>query len=381
MFTHITNTPFTTIDVNSYTKVARQVMFFGKPLGLWYAPDLVWVKRMDSVKSWDITTSKERPGTIPHILDYYTSVLEKKEIPSGTEGDVGSQMVHYMYNFPLKDAFETDINKPDVSKIFKLSASNIDAFEASLQPWLTAKYAKEFSSTITSYEMYLSARQSRYFEKDTSDVLEFLASKGIAPSDPTYLDKYLRYMVRACLIKLMGGDLREMGTFQNNANSLGLTVKEFKPAFKKAGPGAFYPDGLTKNIDLCDRIRMYDYGTYFQEVMGKKWGGIDYDQSLFTPELETKYPYLPYVELPSGCMWQPTNVMPNYAPKPIAVLGLAKNQADAAKLTASVPDPYKNQLYIATINNGNLVMLKKGTGVGGRRTRRKKLGKSTRKHR
>jgi hypothetical protein len=400
MFTHITEGPLTKLGINN-PNAPRRMMFWGKPLGLWYAPGLVWVKRIDKTKSWEITGRLESPGNVTHVLDYYTSVLENKEIPSGTSGDVGDSKAHFVYNFPLKDSFETDINKPDVSKIFKLTSSNIDAFEASLKPWLIEKFNNEFGTVKdTVYYSYLNSRHVNHFQKDFAYVVkEFLASKGIAPqllvdnrkgheadNDNVTLDKYLRYMVQACLIKLLteGGvslnDLKQRGTFQNTPHAVGLTVKEFKVAFKNAKPDAFFPDGLTKNITLCDHIRMYEYGRYLDAVMSKQWGGIDYDESLFTPELEAKYPYLPYVEVPSGCLWQPTMVMPTYVPKPIAVLGLARTQADAAELTASVPDPYKKQLYIATISNGNLVMLKKGTVGGGRRTRRKKFRKTTRKH-
>ncbi len=49
MFIHLTTVPFTTVDMQG--SVARRVMALGKPLGLWYAPDLVWVKRMDRLKS------------------------------------------------------------------------------------------------------------------------------------------------------------------------------------------------------------------------------------------------------------------------------------------------------------------------------------------
>jgi hypothetical protein len=114
--------------------------------------------------------------------------------------------------------------------------------------------------------------------------------------------------------------------------------------------------------------------------MSKQWGGIHYDSSIFTPEIEAKYPFIKWVEVPSGCLWQPLSVMPTYVPHPIAVLGWSKNTEDAEKLTASIPEQYRNQLYIATIKDGNLFLIKKGITVAGRRTRRNKLRKTRRKN-
>jgi len=224
---------------------------------------------------------------------------------------------------------------------------------------------EQLKRPITTYEMNLNARLSRFFEGEEPKVLAFLATKGITPT--TNLDKYLRYMIRAFLIRELvanGMDPKQDGTLRNDAEAFGLTKKEFKAAVKS--PMALYPDGMKDYINLFDRIRMLEYGQYYENVMRKQWGGIEYDKSLFVPELESKYPFLEYIEVPSGCLWAPTAVMPTYTPKPIAVLGIASSPQEAALLEASVPEPYKAQLYIAGYHSGNLVLFKKGvvTGAG-----------------
>jgi hypothetical protein len=334
---------------------------YGKPLGLWYAPDMEWVKRLDSIKTWDITAEKSKVGTLPFVLDYYTRVLTNQEIPMGTASDVGYRELHYVYNFPLKDSFETDIGKPATNKIYKLTATNIEEFETAFKPYYIEKLLSELKRPITRYEINLNARMSTFFKGDESKVLAFLATKGITPT--TDVNKYLRYMIRAFLIRELGANAKEEGTLRNDADAFGLTKKEFKSAVKS--PLAVYPDGMMGTIELFNRIRMLEYGQYYEDVMRKQWGGIEYDASLFVPDIESKYPFLPYIEVPSGCLWSPQDVMPTYTPKPIAVLGLATTPEMAATLEASVPEQYRPQLYIAGYRAGALVLFKKGSVTGG----------------
>lgn len=202
---------------------------FGKPVGLWYGHGTSWIDR--TLKPY------ERPLTYTH-----------------------------KYVFPLEGKFEEDITKPDKTKIFRLTASNIEAFEKTFEPYFEKKLRK---TPVSIYQ--------RMLEKPYPD-LRTQEEKD---------NPKLRYGVT--------------GSVETLARLLMDRIQAVK-------------DGKPTDPTLTQAIRLVEYGEFLRETMKPMWGGIDYDESLFTDTLQAKYPFIEQVEVASGCLWHPKEVMKGYTP-------------------------------------------------------------------
>lgn len=179
------------------------------------------------------------------------------------EEKIENRSYTYKYEFPLKEEnFTEDINSPAISKIFRLTAKNIGTFE----------------------------------EKFTS-----------------YLAENLR-TVKAKLYLIPLSRLDDFRTDEEKQNRVqgkkyDQLLLEDITNFKKGLP--------VKHPKISIAIRLIEYGKFFNTLMEPVWGGIDFDASLFTEELKAMYPFIEQVEIPSGCLWHPKEVMPGYIPRPV----------------------------------------------------------------
>lgn len=297
LYTHITDRVIASFsdDPMSFNTTAS----FGKPVGFWYAPELIWATLLSEKGDWSIRTgiydpeqtemqlrrlapkkpprplqeekwfqreSPERQAEIlaataevprmkevkkmrsPIILEFYEWALGKRtgDPPMWTEKtEMSSNALpsefkgyHVVYQFSLEGKFESDFNKPDVNKVFNLTKDNEEAF---------MRFVKE-----------------------------------------------------------------QMG------------VKE---------------EDLLSNDVL---------GKYYRDKMSKQWGGINFDSSVFTitekrcaePRGCWKY----YTERPSGCLWRPATLLGN--PPPPTVLAWAQTKERADEILTNMRQ-YSDKLYIA----------------------------------
>lgn len=219
---HVTNSLLNLVKPTDYP--AFKLKRFGKPVGLWYAHDTTWIDR---------------------------------------EATKGKPKYAYKYQFPLEGKFVDDISKPDITKIFRLTSSNIGQFEESFKAYL--------SETLKTKQakLYVIALNSVYTDLRTDE-------EKVAPMDYKKYDQ--------------------------------LLLKTAKDFIK----------GNATHPKISVALRLIEYGDYLENRMRPVWGGIDYDESLFTDDLKKQYPFIPYVEIPSGCLWHPKEVMPEYVPTPIA---------------------------------------------------------------
>lgn len=216
---HVTNKELNLDQPSSYP--TPRLIMFGKPIGLWYAPDTAWIDR------------------------------ELKE---------GTPTYKYKYEFPLEGKFVDDISKPDKTKILRLTSANIDTFERSFEPYLSEKrktvkprlYVIMLNSIYSSYKALLTDEEK-------------------------------------------------------------LTIKDYDKFLLKHATS--FVKGSMTHPKISTAIRLIEYGNFLNEKLKPIWGGIDYDASLFTDDLKAKYPFIKNVEIPSGCLWHPKDVMPDYVPK------------------------------------------------------------------
>jgi hypothetical protein len=216
---------------------------FGKPVGLWYAHGLAWIDR--------VPKPNERPLTYTH-----------------------------KYKFPLtEEMFTEDITNPDKTKIFRLTASNIAAFEETFKP---------------------------HFE-----------------------EKLRNTSLKRCTMMAQQGPFQDLRTEEEKQARL-QGVAAQRPIMARVADAMA---GRPTDPRVCIAIRLVSYGFFFDEKMRPVWGGIDFDKSLFTPELTETYPFIEHVEIPSGCLWHPNKVMKDYKPVDLLATKGGKRTRRKRKLT------------------------------------------------
>jgi hypothetical protein len=166
----------------------------------------------------------------------------------------------------LEGKFEEDLTKPDKTKIFRLTASNIEAFEETFNTYFQEKVRK---TPVRTYQRMLERPYPDLRTQEEKD------------------NPKLRYGVKG------------------SAGTLERLLMDRIQAVK---------DGIPTDPALSRAIRLVEHGEFFDEKMKPVWGGIDFDESLFTDTLQAKYPFIEKVEVPSGCLWHPNKVMPGYTP-------------------------------------------------------------------
>jgi hypothetical protein len=288
---HVTYKP-----LNLDTPTARpnvKTKWFGKPVCLWYAEGDDWITVLDALE-------KERDR-----------FLEERELSKDERG------TRLKYEFPLEaETFVDDINTPALNTIFRLTSENIDAFEKAFEPYYLGNlYSNlKYNGGGRGYEITITNNGSAFEGDEEARVTKFMNDKGV--------DK--KFYVRAAIQEFL---VRELKKHKNKVIDVYVKPKHEtiadlgKP--KKTEKITLTDDligeslGFTEDISMFKKIRLIEYGNFLDEVMKPKWGGIDYDKSLFTKELKAKYPYIQYVEIPSGCLWHPKEVMPEYVPTPV----------------------------------------------------------------
>lgn len=121
---------------------------------------------------------------------------------------------------------------------------------------------------------------------------------------------------------------------------------------------------------------------YYEVVMAPVWGGILFDESLFTPDLKATHRWIHDTEVASLCLWNPVDVLKlpetdtNFKPFLKAVLTLVGSAASLAKtilkgreFTGRTPPlkPYLPLLFVAGVTTSDtlVMIMRKGTLVQG----------------
>lgn len=461
MYLHLTTCPLVKLQ-DRYPGANYKVRKLGKPIGLWFAKERDWINLLDTYKTWSVTPGDPKQCPFPKVAELYERVLSKEALPIGDTGDgtvngPNSCLEQYVYNFPLGESFVEDIATPDPAKVFKLSATTIPQFEAEFRPYLLGEFFAYLLDQVPNpYDAVFDESVVRLSEEEGQAVQEFLTKKEIKTTngEPVNQRQCYRYLVRAFMVQellkavengpitLQVPDerqyLMQKKTWSpvevtkeqilleapfNNPQAAGFTMRTREErdisGYIQEIRGSLDPTGFSGYIKLFDVVRNLEYGNFLSEKMQPVWGGIYYDTTLFTPELRAAYPFIQYVEVPSGCLWKPANVLAGYTPIPIAVVAIANTQADADAITKRVVlagnpstvartrgcneftrnqtamesiqgtavSDYTPQLTIAGIKDGELFAFQKkpeviAAAVGGRRKQmrtRRKIQKHKRK--
>jgi hypothetical protein len=280
---HVT---YTQLNLDSPTaQPDASVQRKGKPKGLWYAEGEDWIKVLNDLEEEDDVLAKRFNMTRP---------------PRG---------VRLKYEFPLDGKFVDDINTPALDKIFRLTSANMDAFESKFQTYFTKKLS-EIKRDIEYYNRRFAEKKAEMKKKPNERDL----NKSKEPS-PTLITISLKKSADARTPYLTAAELTELKMLEGTEKVSGAAVE--RAVQNKLYTLITSPDPPPENSRIFTVLRLVQYGDYYEEVMKPVWGGIDYDKSLFTDELKAKYPYIQYVEIPSGCLWHPKEVMPGYVPTPV----------------------------------------------------------------
>ena len=387
MYLHLTTCPLVKLQ-DSYPGANYKVRKLGKPTGLWYAKDRDWINLLDKNKTWMVTPENPRQCPFPKVAELYERILSKQALPLGDTGDgsvkgPGSCVEQYAYSFPLESSFLETITTPDPAKVFNMTSATIPQFESAFQPYILGEFYQYLidPNVPNPFDAVFEGSSVRLTPEQDRMVQDFLDSKGIAATErgpggvrvsiPLNKRQCYRYLVRAFMVRELlkaveNGPItvdvprpREYVMDKKTWAPVEVTKEKIAAAApfktpKAAGftgrssderdmngydqeiTGDINPTGFDGYISLFDVIRNFEYGNFLSEKMQPVWGGIHYDASLFTPELQAAYPFIQYVEVPSGCLWQPTRVLAGYTPAPIAVVAIANTQEEADTITKRV---------------------------------------------
>lgn len=375
MYLHLSSVPIPPLKDGMVAYSVRGADLYGKPKnGIWFAPDLLWVKRMNRDQQWKLNADAGESGGFPYTLAIFEKVISNTAVvtdPPPPAKNVGVKPVLHMYSLPVKNSLTIDASSPSPVRILHVTMDTLGKFEDGFNTYLRAKLIRPdiFVETVNSY-LSNSGFQARRPIRPTS----YITSRtGI--TDPDLLIK-AAFLTK---VRELGGDVD--ATYQalipdriygSSINLIKTRVTD-KPGFKSffgvppSGIKAtqMYPfpsegselfalldplfrppkDAIVPLEDDLDRILSFEYGKYMNEVIVKQWGGIYYDPSLFpvepTPWIVPKrnnfaklyesypplkrFPFLMWLEVASGCVWNPKTIFGTESLTPLCLVGVANN--------------------------------------------------------
>lgn len=281
-FLHLSDTPLKEFKDNVRGSIYRE----GRPYGLWYGHDLSWVEAMNRIPTWNIQLSFWSKSPYPP-LPLYQHVFGSTKVPEVKPEDGEIRLLglppHYVYELPIPaTAFTTDVSKPDVSSVLRISAATLPDVLASAKEARATWYAKEATSTF----------QSSYM--DTNPFERVWRAQG-----PTYQ-----------------AFLRVLGIPPD------AKVKKYE-VLEKARQivNAIYDGTIPMTEELLDLERGF-WSDHMRNVITKVWGGLDFDADLFPPSRESilQFPILQGLDAESGVLFHPSKVLPAGPPNLVAIV-------------------------------------------------------------
>jgi hypothetical protein len=425
MFLHTTDVPMLEFRKSEGVATYAKAMFAGKPRGLWYGRDFQWIERMQKYGHWDPVGSIRNQGKSKHTLDYYQSVLLSKPVPNAAETNVlrpnGSEhQLHFVYTLPLRPSqFTTKWSDKALDKVFLMNESSLDE----IFPVFEAYFAKLREEQLAAYEPTLfwapqrfreaiegvhhAAQVKRNFDRGIlyNGIERYLASPFVQQSIEVY-EHCLEYL---CRIGILTAAMKKRCP---GKSEYATHVVQFKDKYGLALLKASLRGELPMTGIFLE-LRRIAWGHFFQDVMQKEWGGIEFDASLFQPKYDEVFPALLYLEAASGCLWHPELLFAGQTPELAAILVWGASKEDLPRIerqiiekfveakgaylyrqsgfTARIPNAevpiteeernyYFSRLYVAGVNSTNTLKYIKrgkapgpaGAGKGGKRATRRR---------
>jgi hypothetical protein len=332
MFLHTTDIPMVEFRKSEGVATYGKAMFAGKPRGLWYGRDFQWIERMQKYNHWDPVGSISEKGTSKHTLEYYQSVLLSKAVPNAANTNVlrpngNTTQLHFVYTLPLKPShFTTKWSDKALDKVFLMSESSFDeilpvfeAYFAKLCEEQAALYTpdlfwapQQFREAIEG--VHYPAQTKRNFDRGIvyDGIERYLASPFVQQKIADY-ERSLEYLCRtnvltAAMKKRCPGKAEYATHVVQFKDKYGIAL--LKAALR----------GELPIVGIFLELRRIAWGHFFQDVMQKEWGGVEFDASLFQPKYEEIFPSLLYLEAASGCLWHPEILFAGETPELAAIL-------------------------------------------------------------
>jgi hypothetical protein len=362
---------------------AVKPIFAGKPLGLWFAPGLAWIRRMNELRTWEIRAEKIDRGVFPFTQGIYEIALNKAEAPLVDPADdagfdkLDGFSTHYVYRFPITGemiSYTLEEASPE-TKLFFLNNANADSIHHNYRAFYEAsihdsnKFRVDLMHHLSSTVMTLCYNKNNelkgqpYDERAVRDytiIVEYLLKNGLLTSTmkKRHMDGY------------KDGKVVDL----TNEKQLGNIITALK---------SHELDGTSPHT----KLRILMYGQYWASEFEKRWAGIYFDESLFTPELMDIFPFLKDVEVASGCIFRPATLF-GAEILPVAIIGLSSSRANAeeresriVKGLQTVPslaleeraeEFMRLHTWIMGIRGDALFLWKKPVASGGRRRKARK---------
>jgi hypothetical protein len=324
VYTHITNDVLKAFD--DTPKPFDKVAAYGKPLGFWYAPDLVWPQLLSDKDAWYV-----RQGTL---------VSCEPPPPPPKPSSKKKKPVVPFEELPWVKA----LPEAERARIFAAQAASDAAI-----PIEAARKEKRKGKIIEFYEWV--------FGKKTGEPPMW--ESGVTNNLPTVFDR--PHVVYQFSMEGKFEDDFDKPDLKKVFNLTSATLDGFLAKVREEMKDTQYArvEGLSSNSVI---------GRYYVERMSKVWGGINFDKSLF-PEVLVPGTWQCYMERPSGCLWHPAAVFgSDTPPPPTAILAWARSRSEADQIVSGWGSAGK--LSVAGVDEaGTLVFYNISKVGGGRRGR------------
>jgi hypothetical protein len=290
---HISEVPIREWMIDS-SKPAIRPTIYGKPRGLWYATGLEWVDRMTKVEAWGVTEEHEN---FPYTRAIYNKV-EKQNLQSvGILNELNykraaprSGRPHYVYDLTIDPSlYSEDIHHPSREKMLLLTPSSLEQLYKEFYIPFQEKYIREqhHAGLLAGLESSLShARIEYYTFKKDEDKMKLYGK----------LLKYLYDTKQLTKLMMKRYEGKDSGEIQLDSDKYKTILLDNMIAGKLPIEGFLY--------DTFLRI----WGNFWNDLIRKEWGGIDFSHALFKEEYQKQHPefgFLKYVEIPSGVYFKP----------------------------------------------------------------------------
>ena len=318
---------------------------YGKPIqGIWFAPGLLWVRRMDRDTSWNVNASSGDNGNFPYTLEVFQKIYKGEgaaqpppeplpltafdfdetrvingrviPVPASVNEENTPRRRYYIYDLPIGDKLSTVIGSPDPTKILHINSSNLDAFEQAFFAFY--KTPREGRSDLTQdiqlrINAYLNyTLEDKKIKNKTANtraaVLTLLRKCGVEQSviDRVYDSFWRNETSGSIIIAYIDGifNPKTLNTTGNptTANRTAWVKAAGFPAYSKIAKTTTYriPDTAPTEMKTylealyrrpkedeqemvgdLDWILCLEYGKFINEVLMKQWGGLYFDSDVF----------------------------------------------------------------------------------------------------
>jgi hypothetical protein len=338
-FLHISTSLIPPVLKDDVERPFFKASWYGKPRqGIWFAPGLLWVRRMDRDTSWNVNASSGDKGNFPYTLEVFekiyadtppvatsaptslpltafdfgrTRMINGREwpVPDDLNKENTPRRRYYIYDLPISDKLSTAIGSPDPTKILHINAANLDAFEQAFFAFYKTvregtNLTQDIQIRINSYLNYTleDKRIPNKLATTRTAVLTLLRKCGVGQAilDTLYNSFWQNEATGSDILRFI--DMKFPPQDKKTAERSAWVKTTKFPAYSKIAKGTkymvpeeapaemkMYLEGLYRRpkedeqemVGDLDWILCSEYGKFINEVLMKQWGGLYFDPDIF----------------------------------------------------------------------------------------------------